>query len=82
MKKSKKKHFKPGTLGCHEAVHMVSFFAGSIDTELGSHPAIKRNPEWRAAVEHAVSVLGDLYQAMATEHFFAIELSKNDKHHA
>ena len=60
--------FKPGTLGCHEALHMASYFAGAVDEELCEHPAIKRNPKWLALATKAADALGDLYNAIGRDH--------------
>lgn len=63
-----KPDFAPGTLGCHEALHMASFLADAVDRELRSHPAIVRNPEWRQLAETATQALADLYNRIAGEH--------------
>lgn len=63
--------FVPGTLGCHEALHMASYFASAVDTELAEHPAITRNPEWKALADAATEKLADLYQAIGTAHLNA-----------
>jgi hypothetical protein len=60
--------FKPGTMGCHEALHMVSFLAGAVDEELAAHPAIKMNPEWHKLAKTAAAALIELYQKIGTEH--------------
>lgn len=64
--------FVPGTLGCHEALHMASYFASAVDTELAEHPAITRNPEWKALADAAAEKLADLYQAIGTVHLNAL----------
>lgn len=60
--------FAPGTMGCHEALHMVSFLAGAVDSELCEHGAIQRNPKWLALAESARDALAKLYQGIGTEH--------------
>lgn len=60
--------YKPGTFGCHEALHMAAFFAQAVETELAEHPAIGHNPEWRALAAAAVENLAALYQAIGGEH--------------
>jgi hypothetical protein len=37
--------FAPGTLGCHEALHMASVLADMVDVQLAEHPAVRLNPE-------------------------------------
>lgn len=60
--------FAPGSLGCHEALHMAAFFAGTVDEELCEHPAIVANPEWKALADRAGKALADLYQAIGAVH--------------
>lgn len=61
-------YFAPGSLGCHEALHMASFFADSVDRELCEHPAIALNPHWSALAAQAAKALADLCQAIGKEH--------------
>lgn len=61
-------HFKPGSFGCHEALHMASFFAGVVDEELCEHPAIKAREEWSELAHKAATALADLYQAIGRDH--------------
>jgi hypothetical protein len=51
-------------LTIHEALHMTSFLAGSVDIELVEHPAIAARPEWLALAETAAKALADLYQTI------------------
>lgn len=60
--------FKPGTFGCHEAMHMVSVSRDFVEEHVANHPAIGLNPEWQALAEKACEVLFDLYQAIGKEH--------------
>ena len=60
--------FKPGGLGCHEALHMAAFLAGAVEDELAEHPAVKQNAEWSALAHRAVTALVDLYQAIGAKH--------------
>lgn len=61
-------NFAPGSMGCHEALHMAGYFTGAVDEELCEHPAIKSNPEWRKLAVKAVDALGDLYSAIGRDH--------------
>lgn len=60
--------FVPGSLGCHEALHMASFLTNAVDEELAGHPAILRNSEWYALARTAANALADLYQKIGGEH--------------
>jgi hypothetical protein len=62
----------PGSYGCHEAMHMASFFAASVDKNLADHPAIAQNLEWRLLAQEAVKNLADLYQAIGAKHMESI----------
>lgn len=65
----KKRHdFQPGTLGCHEALHMASFLAHAVSKELCEHKAIAAKPEWKALADAAFDNLFNLYQAIGAEH--------------
>lgn len=63
-----KPNFSPGSMGCHEALHMASFLAGAVDSELCEHQAIKANPQWLQLAEEARERLFDLYQKIGAEH--------------
>lgn len=60
--------FKPGSFGCHEALHMTSFLTSAIDSELAEHPTIKDNPRWLQMAEMARDVLASLYQEIGAVH--------------
>ena len=60
--------FAPGTMGCHEAMHMASFFAGAVGEELCEHPAIQQNEDWAHLACTAATALADLYQAIGSKH--------------
>lgn len=60
--------FKPGTMGCHEALHMAAFLANAVDEELCAHPAIKADPIWLSMATEAQRILADLYQAIGAAH--------------
>lgn len=63
--------FAPGTFGCHEVLHMASFVAAVVDTELVDHPAIRANPYWYALALSARITLNDLHQAIGESHLRA-----------
>ena len=60
--------FSPGTMGCHEALHMASFLAGAIDEEILSHPAVKAIPEWKALAQQSFDAMAALYQKIGERH--------------
>lgn len=60
--------YAPGTMGCHEALHMASFLSSAVDTELAQHPAILGNQEWSELASKAVKILGELYQKIGEKH--------------
>jgi hypothetical protein len=62
----------PGSYGCHEALHMASFFAEAVDEQLCGHPAIQQNTTWMMLASNAAKALADLYQAIGAEHLGAI----------
>jgi hypothetical protein len=63
-----KRGYEPGSHGCHEALHMASFFINSVDDELVEHPAIKANEEWSRLAQVALDALFELYQAIGQQH--------------
>lgn len=67
--------FKPGTFGCHEALHMASVFNNLVEERLAEHPAVLTNPEWYALAHEAGLALWNLYQAIGAEH-----LREEDRH--
>jgi hypothetical protein len=69
--------FRPGTYGCHEAMHMALFFADSVDAQLVEHPSIKMNHQWLSMAERAREVLLDLYQAVGGAHLSAADDAKD-----
>jgi len=62
------KEFQPGSYGCHEALHMASFFMESVDRGLVAHPTVTLNPEWFALASQAHDALFALYQAIGAAH--------------
>lgn len=61
-------HFKPGSMGCHEVLHMTSFLQGAVDSELLGHESITSNPKWMALATKVSDGLAELYQAIGAEH--------------
>jgi hypothetical protein len=61
-------HYAPGSLGCHEAMHMASVFSEMVSKNLCEHPAIKMNPFWQAKADAAFECLRALYEEIAKEH--------------
>ena len=51
----------------HEALHMSSFFARTVETELMSHPYIEANLAFHQLAEKAVDALNELYQAIGAK---------------
>jgi len=62
------RNYAPGTYGCHEALHMTSYFASAIEEELCEHRSILANPEWRKLASSAARSLEELYQAIGAQH--------------
>lgn len=62
------KGYEPGSFGCHEALHMASYFIDAIDNELVDHPAIKANEEWSKLASAAMDALFQLYQSIGQKH--------------
>lgn len=69
--------FKPGSFGCHEAMHMALFLADAVDDQLVDHPSIKMNHRWLSMAERAREVLLDLYQAVGGAHLSAADEEEN-----
>lgn len=65
--------YRPGTFGCHEALHMAMVLADTVDDQLVEHPAIRLNPLWLSMAERAREVLLDLYQAVGGAHLTAVD---------
>jgi hypothetical protein len=60
--------FAPGTMGCHEALHMASVLADLVEAQLANHPAVLANAEWGKIANAALDSLCELYQAIGREH--------------
>ena len=69
LEKDASAKFAPGTMGCHEALHMANMMADTLDRQLLTHPAIILNPVWYARVWRACDELGALYQEIGAVHF-------------
>lgn len=61
-------NYVPGSMGCHELLHMVNFFAHSLDTEICEHPAVKNDEDWEIAANDARRSLERLYQLIGAKH--------------
>lgn len=59
---------RPGSLGCHEAYHVASLLAETVEERLCQHPSIQMVPEWAALAARAAEVLHELYQAIGQKH--------------
>ena len=60
--------FKPGSFGCHEALHTASVLAAVVEEHLVDHPAIVLDPECFRLASRAAEALADLYQAIGRRH--------------
>lgn len=60
--------YGPGSMGCHEALHMASYFMQAIDNELMAHPAVMSRPDWFALASKAQDALFQLYQEIGAAH--------------
>lgn len=60
--------FKPGGLGCHEALHMASFLTEAVNEQLVEHPAIVQNEEWQKLAIAAREALAKLYNKIGEAH--------------
>lgn len=71
-RKEDAKRFRPGSYGCHEVMHMASYFANEMGL-LSEHMAITQNKEWNDLANAAAENAFALYQAMAAVHLDAID---------
>lgn len=62
------KHYEPGSMGCHEVLHMASFLADAIEEQLIDHPAIQQNVEWVIKAKVAHDAILALYQEIGNLH--------------
>jgi hypothetical protein len=65
--------FKPGTFGCHEALHVASILTEEVYDRLAEHPAILQNPEWYRQAKLAGEHLFNLYQMIGAAHLPDVE---------
>ena len=65
------RQFGPGTLGCHEALHMAAVLLEMVDERLCQHPAVESIPAWRNMADSARDTLAALYAAIGAEHLAA-----------
>lgn len=63
--------YAPGSFGCHEALHMALVLSELVAERLGEHPAVRRDPAWKALADRASDALFDLYQAIGADHMEA-----------
>lgn len=60
--------YRPGTYGCHEALHLTSVLTELVSREVVEHPAIVAREDWSARAQRVVDELGDLYQEIGAVH--------------
>ena len=60
--------YKPGSFGCHEALHLTSVLAGLVEEQLVNHPAVQMSQQWRLKAEKAACLLHELYQDIGSKH--------------
>lgn len=63
--------FRPGTFGCHEALHVAYLLGKHVEEELCDHLAVKQNEAWLELASTAATALWELYQAIGAEHLGA-----------
>ena len=60
--------FGPGTFGCHELLHMVSFLEHAVEEEVCKHPSVMIDPDWHLESQRALLALRRLYQLIGSKH--------------
>ncbi|ENN87489.1 hypothetical protein RHSP_28830 [Rhizobium freirei PRF 81] len=60
--------YKPGTFGCHEAMHTTSIMLDMTDDHLLQHPAILADPDFYRLAGEVHEALFALYQAIGEKH--------------
>lgn len=60
--------FRPGTLGCHEALYAASLLLDLIDNRLAESPAIALNSEWHSLAVTAQAAVCELYRSIRAAH--------------
>jgi len=58
----------PGSLGCHEVLHLLNVFGDTFNRHVAAHLAIRRHPEWRKEAEAIGTAIAALDKAIACEH--------------
>ncbi len=60
--------FKPGSYGCHEALHVTSMLTEITSTQLLAHPTILLDSDFYRRANDIHAALFDLYQAIGEKH--------------
>ncbi len=60
--------FKPGSYGCHEALHVASMLTEITSTQLLAHPTILLDSDFYHRAHGIHAALFDLYQAIGEKH--------------
>lgn len=60
--------FRPGSYGCHEALHAASMLTDMAEEHLLKHPAILLDGDFYRRAHDIHAALFDLYQAIGAEH--------------
>ena len=63
-----RERFRPGTHGCHEAMHATALLMDLLDNRLSEHPAVVLVPEWHQLATTAHDALYNLYRSIADAH--------------
>ena len=66
-----RERYKPGTFGCHEALHTSALLTNLVASRLMEHGAIMQNQDWYVLADKAHQALLDLYQAIGAVHLEA-----------
>ena len=66
-----RERYKPGTFGCHEALHTSALLTDLVASRLMEHGAIIQNQDWYVLADKAQQALFDLYQAIGSLHLEA-----------
>ena len=61
--------FGPGTMGCHELIHILSIAVGFVEDHVVNHGTMELHPTWKKKAERAVAILADLYSTIGQKHF-------------
>ncbi len=62
------KDFTPGTVGCHEAMHMAAYLLNNVTQELCDHPAVIQDAEFFRLASEAESALASLFTKIKKVH--------------